>query len=178
MQKKTNQELMFDENQKLVYFVLRKKFPQYIKNEDVQQIAFIGLWKACLYFNKKNVKFSSTNATYMISHEILNFLQRDMNKGACKISLDETLYDSDNASIGSFLYDESQEISIDQISSNKIVEDYINMQTNNVQKIIRLLMNGYNQNEIGSMLGTSRAYINSVVKEVRKELSIMLESTK
>lgn len=172
---RAEQEKLFSENVNLVYYVLYKKFPQYARDEDFQQIASIALWRACVAFDPIKGKFS-TIAIKAITNAILNFIQRELPKYSSGISLDAQLANTDtDTSLGELLCDESQEISADNISLNKVVSDYIKMQTSHqTQNIIKLLIDGYSQSEIGKKLGTSRTYVNTVVKEMRKELSIML----
>lgn len=45
-------EERFQENQKLVHFILQKKFPLVAFDEDVIQEANMGLWKACIGFDE------------------------------------------------------------------------------------------------------------------------------
>lgn len=60
-------DLLFEENKKLVYFAIRKICANYpssklnwIEKEDMEQIGFIGLWKACTRFDSSlNIKFST-----------------------------------------------------------------------------------------------------------------------
>lgn len=55
----TPQEL-YEENQSLVWFALKKHFPSLKVDEDIIQACNIGLWKACTeYFPEKGAKFST-----------------------------------------------------------------------------------------------------------------------
>lgn len=52
-------EELFEQNQKLIFFVLWKEFPRFVNDEDWQQIAGIGLWKACRGYDESKGAFSS-----------------------------------------------------------------------------------------------------------------------
>ena len=171
-QMKTEQEQRFEENMNLVYLVIHKKFKCYVNNEDVVQVGLIGLWRACEVYDPNKGKFS-TIAVFYIKNEILNFLTRDYKKGFCKDSLDEQISNTDLCK-NDIIYDETYEIPVDDISSKKIIEDYIKMKDGQARKILQLLLNGYTQKEISDIIGTSRMYVHNVIKEIRTELSIMM----
>ena len=52
MRDRTEAEKLFSENSNLIYAALSKFLPEEAKDEDMQQIASIGLWKACLAYNE------------------------------------------------------------------------------------------------------------------------------
>ena len=52
MRDRTEAEKLFSENSNLIYAALSKYLPEEAKDEDIQQIAAIGLWKACLAYDE------------------------------------------------------------------------------------------------------------------------------
>lgn len=53
-------EELYEENQSLVWFTLKKYFPSLKVDEDVLQVCRIGLWQACAeYYPEKGAKFST-----------------------------------------------------------------------------------------------------------------------
>ena len=50
---------LYEENQALIWFVLKKYFPSLSKDEDITQVCKIGLWQACVAFNSEKGKFST-----------------------------------------------------------------------------------------------------------------------
>ena len=71
-----DKEKLFNENTKLVHYVINKSFQglkTYISGydyEDIVQVGNIGLWKACLSYNPDKSKFT-TYAIRIIYNEIL-----------------------------------------------------------------------------------------------------------
>lgn len=87
MNRKDKVDKLFEENMNLVYFVVNKKIDKHNKRykelgvdeEDLRQLGFIGLLKACKKFNEsKGIKFS-TYAVPLIYGEITNNLRDDTN---------------------------------------------------------------------------------------------------
>lgn len=62
-------EELYLENSKLIFGVLKRKYPWALNDEDFQQIARIGLWAACTTFNDDLGTFS-TYAGRCIDNEI------------------------------------------------------------------------------------------------------------
>ena len=53
-------EELYEENQSLVWFTLKKYFPSLKVDEDILQVCRIGLWQACAeYYPEKGAKFST-----------------------------------------------------------------------------------------------------------------------
>lgn len=60
----------FEENKKLVYYIINRYYPAYLHNEDIEQTCLLALWKACSNYNESsNYKFS-TYASRVILNEI------------------------------------------------------------------------------------------------------------
>ena len=62
-------EELYLENSKLIFGVLKRKYPWALNDDDFQQIARIGLWVACTTFNGDLGTFS-TYAGRCIDNEI------------------------------------------------------------------------------------------------------------
>lgn len=86
MNRKDKVDKLFEENMKLVYFVVEKKLNKNIarykelgvENEDLHQLGFIGLFKACQRFKDGYGAFS-TYAVPLIYGEIANALRDEPN---------------------------------------------------------------------------------------------------
>lgn len=70
-------EERFQENQKLVHFILQKKFPLVAFDEDVIQEANMGLWKACIGFDEAKGYSFSTFAGTIITMRSLNYTAQE-----------------------------------------------------------------------------------------------------
>ena len=74
-----------------MYGTLQRYFPTLAFDEDIQQIARIGLWKACLNYKEDRARFS-TAAYKFIANEVLMELRRKSRKmEALTVSLNELL---------------------------------------------------------------------------------------
>lgn len=86
MNRKDKVDKLFEENMKLVYFVVEKKLNKNtarykelgVENEDLHQLGFIGLFKACQRFKDGYGAFS-TYAVPLIYGEIANALRDEPN---------------------------------------------------------------------------------------------------
>lgn len=70
-------ERMFEENMKLVFLVIKQRFPTFIYDEDIIQIGYLGLWSAINTYDDSKAKFS-TYAYWCVYHEISKHFRRLM----------------------------------------------------------------------------------------------------
>lgn len=80
MNSRDDAERRYLENEKLIYGALHKYFPALASDEDIQQIAGIGLWKACLNYDADKSCFS-TAAYKFIKTEVLQELRKRRRRG-------------------------------------------------------------------------------------------------
>lgn len=80
MNSRDDAERLYLENEKLIYGALYQYFPALASDEDIQQIAGIGLWKACLNYDADKSCFS-TAAYKFIRNEVLNELRKRRRRG-------------------------------------------------------------------------------------------------
>lgn len=149
-------EERFEQNIKLVYDILNKKFPEYRFDEDFQQIAMIGLWKACLSYDESNYKFT-TYAYPCIRNEILMELRKSKRRTK-QVSL-EYLTDK--------IDDHFIELSINDPDYVDL-EPYYRKLNSRRRVIIECLYEGMSYAEIAKYMGYSRAYIYKEIYEIRK----------
>lgn len=152
-------EELFIENENLIYHVLKTHFPMYYFDEDIRQIGAIGLWKACKKYDLHVSKFS-TYACLCIKNEILHHLRiQNAKRRHLDIplrSIDEILKNANDISLGDTIVGMED---IDYIDW----DGFWNSLSLNEKKIVYLRMNGYNQKEIGRILGVSRSLINRIL---------------
>lgn len=155
-------EELFIENENLIYHVLKTHFPMYYFDEDIRQIGAIGLWKACKKYDLHVSKFSkfSTYACLCIKNEILHHLRiQNAKRRHLDIplrSIDEILKDTDDVSLGDTIVGMENIEYIDW-------DGFWNSLSLNEKKIVYLRINGYNQKEIGRILGISRSLISRIL---------------
>ena len=153
----TPEELYF-ENEALVYHVLHKKFPMSRFDDDFQQIARLGLWKACLRYDETKGKFS-TYAVPAIENEIKMEL-RKMSRKPIETSLDTLIRDTDELTISGICIGEQAVGFIDTIWVDKELTD-------RQKRILSLLYDGMVQADIAREIGISQTMISREVTKIR-----------
>ena len=153
----TPEELYF-ENEALVYHVLHKKFPMSRFDDDFQQIARLGLWKACLRYDETKGKFS-TYAVPAIQNEIKMEL-RKMSRKPIETSLDALIRDADELTISGVCMSEQDVEFIDTTWVDKEL-------TYRQKRILSLLYDGMVQTEIAKEIGVSQTMISREVAKIR-----------
>ena len=108
-------EELYLANEKLAYWILAKFYPAFQMDEDYQQVAKIGLWKACLgYKEDAQIKFSSY-ASRCILNEICNYFRdsgQTSRDGVSSLSLDVQIND-DGATLANLLPGDKDVLFID-----------------------------------------------------------------
>ena len=153
----TPEELYF-ENEALVYHVLHKKFPMSCFDDDFQQIARLGLWKACLRYDETKGKFS-TYAVPAIENEIKMEL-RKMSRKPIETSLDALIMDTSGLTISGICMGEQDVGFIDTIWVDKELTD-------RQKRILSLLYDGMVQADIAREVGISQTMISREVTKIR-----------
>lgn len=159
----TPEELYF-ENEALVYHVLHKKFPMSRFDDDFQQIARLGLWKACLRYDETKGKFS-TYAVPAIENEIKMELRKMSRKPThLEISLDalirDTPDDADRLTISGICMGEQDVEFIDTTWIDKELTD-------RQKRILSLLYDGMVQADIAREIGISQTMVSREVAKIR-----------
>lgn len=99
MNSRDDAERLYRENEKLVHGALHRYFPTLAFDEDIQQVAGIGLWKACLNYDADRSRFS-TAAYKFITNEVRMELRKKRRKlEALTVSLNELLPDSNGTAM-------------------------------------------------------------------------------
>lgn len=81
------------DNQKLVHFAINRYFPGFHDDEDIFQVGWIGLWKACIGYDSSRSKFSTYAVRCIINEIRAELHNRARLRGFSDIaSLDEPIY--------------------------------------------------------------------------------------
>lgn len=155
-----NHDDLIIENQKLVYFIVRKYYPTYIFDEDIVQCGMVGLCKAAEKWDEKKAKFS-TYAGRIIRNEInQEFIARK--KHSQNVSLDKAVE-------GGNL--------IDLITGDVDVnvndkDEFINYLSKEESTIWRLWANGYSVEEISIVTGCAQQKVRKLLRTVKSKWRI------
>lgn len=144
---------LFEENMKLVYWWVARKYKHCGDKEDLTQEGFMGLWKAIKTFNEsKHLKFS-TYAIICIDNQIKMFLR---NKKKFVNFSDTDYIDNYNFTENKFDF-------------SKIEYDILVKKLSSSQKyILQKLYQGITQQEIADELGVSQATIGRKFKQIKE----------
>lgn len=161
-------EELFEENYKFAYWLVRKRFPLLADDEDVNQEALIGLWKACTIYDPKNGKFT-TVATRCIMNEVLMFLRKNRRRhNIIFYSLEDELSGADNLRFSDVTPDPNWNVKF----CNSEFKQSVSSLTEREQLIVRMRLAGFNQTYIANEVGLSQAYVSRLLKSILKKLGI------
>lgn len=163
-------EQMLIDNEKLIYFVINKYFPNVCHDEDIEQIGWIGLWKACLNFDGSKGKFS-TFAVHCISNQIkIELLDRaKQNKFGLILSLDEPLFMENNHKLFT-LADTVPDKRDDYIQFDYDLSWLEDSESERNIEIFKMWLCGYTMRELGSHFHLSRTRVNNIIKEIKERM--------
>ena len=167
----THDELVkfYEDNEKLVYFTLHKRFPEWVYDEDIQQIGKMALWIACKNYVEELGKFS-TYAYRVIVNEVSVYFRGEMRQKRTPEKADVSLYEPMVA-----LYGEKE--LIDVLTNEKPMTIWggrplKELLTERQWKIFQYFLCGFTAREIGDRVGIShtlackeRDRIGKIIKE-------------
>lgn len=166
MNSRDDAERLYLENEKLIHGALQQYFPALAFDEDIQQIAGIGLWKACLNYDADKSRFS-TVAYKFIKNEVLNELRKRQRRGKI-ITIPFTALLCDLTTEG------KEEFDILTISPSLDDVDWCDKETfwasltERQQFLVRARISGLIDEEIAAALGLSRTLIIHEKKNIRR----------
>lgn len=165
---------LFNENQKLVTFVLKPiihKTPKTFRRqhyEDMKQEALMGLYKACKNFDESKGYTFSTYAAKSIKGEVLSYIEKQCRSRRIignlpTISLDALVEGEEGDLSLAEVFGREDPESIVWIFTDKRLDD-------RQKTICKLLSEGYNQREIGEKLGISGSMVSRHVQKIKEIL--------
>ena len=160
-----NIDQMIADNEKLVMYTISRFFPTYIYDDDIRQLGYIGLWKACEKYDASlNTKFSPY-AVKAIRGEIIKYLRSLQMQMRCpkvpNMSLSNPMYGGDES-----LEDHISAGTLDWIDA----EDFYNALTDRQKLIVqRRIIDKASYQEIGDEIGVSRERIRQEVVRIKQK---------
>lgn len=153
-------EQLFEENYKLAYSVLWRKYPTYANDEDIQQEALIGLWKACTTYDNKKTQFSTYAYSCIVNQVKLYF--RDHADKVDVLSME--------------MFIEDKELSLEELIADPmatISDSYLDLKMflNNLplreRRLLRYKIEGVPQEQIAKILGITPAWCSALLTKIR-----------
>lgn len=155
------------DNKKLVYFVIKRYFPDSRDDDDIFQVGWIGLWKACISYDSSRSKFSTYAVRCIINEIRMELRDRARAWGGEIVSLDEPLYfdkDGNAITLAHLTPDPSDnycEVDYDiSFLNGKLSERDM--------EVFKLSIHGFTAVEIGRMFGYTRSWASRVIKDAQR----------
>lgn len=155
-----NRQQMIEDNMKLVYAVIHKRFPTFIKDEDIVQHGMIGLCKAANRWSEDKGQFS-TYAYKSIVNEINNeFRNRSKHNNILSLDYEVSDGDGDTTTFGDFVVGDEDVEYVDMDSIYRML-DY------NEQTVLELKMSGKSTQEIMDATGYTRSMVRKTIRKAK-----------
>lgn len=167
----TDMDTSIQQNEKLIWYTIRKYYPEYLTDEDVVQELRITLWKCLkLYDAKQNTSFS----TYCI-HAMLNCLHHIHRKNKNQ----QMIYSLD-APIGK---DQDTDICLkdvvpapqESLLEVQHISDFLHTLKPQHRRATLLLLNGVRQVDIARILGCSQSQVSRIRKSIMNKYHVWKE---
>ena len=163
--KTTEAARLFEENYKLAMYFLWKHYPAVAMDEDMQQEAFLGLWKACLSYDPGKAEFS-TWAGYGVRCQVLMALRKDCRQ-LDTVSLEATIEGTEGLKLEDIVSEVVPSICDGYIE----LMDFLRNLPEKKQLLVQCRLEGMTQHEIAKRIGYSQAYCSRMLKAIRQEYS-------
>lgn len=163
-------DAMYLKNEKLVYYVMHREFPDYEHDEDMLQEARMALWKACLNYRPEVGKFS-TYAYRAICNGINKQFRTNKRSAALGpvTSLDNHVSGDDSLTTLSDVTP-AHESEWDTAEARELDDILKRVLTKEEQELCHLLMSGMSQQDVADMYGLSRQGVGGRVLKIRSKL--------
>lgn len=162
---------LFEDNMGLAYYIVRKYYPALANDEDIRQVAQIGLWKAAQKFDDTRGTKLSTLACWCIQNEIRMELRsrNRWNRLPVGISLDDDINgECGNGTFGDIIADPRD--MAENVDSRLDAMSCMNRLTEKERLILGMRINGALQKEIGEKVGWAQSYVGRVLKKIAAEM--------
>ena len=158
----TPEELYF-QNEPLVRWTIKKYYPDFIDDEDLTQEGRIGLWRACLAYDKKRgLKFSSVAVPYIrnaLRHGYEKLYGRSIGKRKLLLNV-QSLYEPighDDLLLQDIIPGDTGVIFLD-------ISEALSRMSDRDREIVYLTIVGFSQKEIAKRVHVSERTIYRVLQ--------------
>lgn len=166
---KTPEELFY-ENIRFSKFILKQQFPNLCLDEDMKQVADLGLWKACISYNQTSKTKFTTFAGVVIKNEICNAL-RSINKTDkfyC-VPLSQPFIDTndDNLTYEDMIKDPRGEEFSSYIITRDTIISICNSLSCKEKKVLQGLLQGKSSKQIVKEMNITRSNISQIRRKIK-----------
>lgn len=169
-------EELFESHIRLVYWVLYRYFPSIAEDEDMRQLALIGLWRACLRYDPSfGCQFSTLAVKYVrlqVGRELTKMRYKKRNQESLSVSLNQPMdYDDD------FTFDNAMLSCVgweDDIAAKIDMEGAMEKLKPGWRAMLLGVASGATQTEIAKRLGISPQAVSLTCSKARKQLAALM----
>ena len=161
-------EELFYKNKDFAYFYLHRYFPSKAFDEDIQQIALIALWKACLNFEpEKGFTFTAIASKFLLNELSAHFRYEQRRWGRTTTFTDEEHFDNsgqvfDNGSLFDCIKEED-----DLIQAVDTYDAITELFDETEQTIFNMLLNDRTLKEIGKEIGCTYQAVSLKIQKMK-----------
>lgn len=170
------QESLFHENMGLAYFTLHRYFPDLSQDEDWQQVALLGLWKACMRYDTGREIAFSTFAVVCIKNEVLRNLRYETKCNRLNTTSLSCIIGEEDTELSELIPDKN---ALDDVVYMEIFDSLENAKKKLSEKeksTLKYLLLGYSQCEIAPLVGVTQAHISRLTKSIKRKAGYERES--
>lgn len=155
---------LFEENTNLAHWVVARYFPSFIADDDAHQEALIGLWKACLHYDKEKSRFA-TFAAKCIANNVRMWLRlKAREKAVHTVSFDDPIPDAGTLTLSDVVPDANANTAF----VNASFEAFVDGLNERDKLVIELRLQGLTQTEAAQVMGFSQTYYCRLLKQIKE----------
>ena len=166
MNDRVEAEKLFEEGKNLVPWIVNQFLSRtpHLEREDLMQLGYLGLWKACLFFDYRG-KLSSL-AVACIRNEIGLYLRkRDNREVMGLLSLNQELLEGEGDTFLDLLEDTADYFGF--VESG--IYDFIKKLSDREKLIVECQLGGLNRVSASKVIGISQSHYSRLLKRVREK---------
>ena len=157
-----NEKKLVEDNMGLVYFLVKKHYPNYAFDEDIQQIGMIGLCKAAQKWDSKKSTFSTFAGRCIVNEIRHEFKRRNRQKRYCRTISLNTRVDNGEHEIGELMGILVGDSDVNYFDSEAFYSKLSPLQ----RRILELRCQGKSNREIGELLNMSESNVSQHVRRM------------
>ena len=166
-----NAESLYLENERLVHGFLNQNFKNSAFDEDVQQVAKMGLWKACLAFDESRGVSLSTFAYSIMRNEVLVYFRAQKKSIKPTCSIYDVISEAENGDRLAVIDTIPSIDSAEDCIPSMAIEAALSGLSERHKTIVKMCVAGYKQREVAEAVGYNQVYVGRVYGRFKRKLN-------
>lgn len=172
-------EALFHKNKDFAYFYLHKYLPSKAFDEDIQQVALLAVWKACLHFDPEiGTSFTALASKFLFGDLTRYFSNMSKKWGNTILFTDYENFDGNGKVFGGSNLFESVREKDDPIGAIDTYDTIIELFDETEKKIFDMLVEDKSQIEIGKEIGCSPQNVSLKIQKMKLKAIVTRSRTK